>query len=147
MGYERLTPPPDGEVVEYTRAFEVRCPDRPVIPFIEGDGIGPDIWAASRRVFDADGCFLRAREAPQALFQPLFRRAYAQHAAHHVVRRCHARRRAAGLSGLARLYPSSTWIFVEAVRHDLERNARHRHARSGGAGFLLGSEIVCGVPA
>ena len=28
-------------------------PDRPIIPFIEGDGIGPDIWAASRRVFDA----------------------------------------------------------------------------------------------
>jgi isocitrate dehydrogenase len=28
-------------------------PDEPVIPFIEGDGIGPDIWAASVRVFDA----------------------------------------------------------------------------------------------
>jgi isocitrate dehydrogenase len=28
-------------------------PDNPVIPFIEGDGIGPDIWAASVRVFDA----------------------------------------------------------------------------------------------
>src|SRR5207249_3423432 len=28
-------------------------PDRPVIPFIEGDGTGPDIWRASRRVFDA----------------------------------------------------------------------------------------------
>ena len=28
-------------------------PDEPIIPFIEGDGIGPDIWAASRRVFDA----------------------------------------------------------------------------------------------
>jgi isocitrate dehydrogenase len=28
-------------------------PDKPVIPFIEGDGTGPDIWAASRRVFDA----------------------------------------------------------------------------------------------
>src|SRR2546427_1263872 len=28
-------------------------PDNPVIPFIEGDGIGPDIWRASRRVFDA----------------------------------------------------------------------------------------------
>ncbi|HET9582235.1 MAG TPA: isocitrate/isopropylmalate family dehydrogenase, partial [Gemmatimonadota bacterium] len=53
MGYERLTPPSAGAVIEYTRAFEVRCPDRPVIPFIEGDGIGPDIWAASRRVFDA----------------------------------------------------------------------------------------------
>jgi len=53
MGYERLTPPAAGEVIEYSRAFEVRCPDRPVIPFIEGDGIGPDIWAAARRVFDA----------------------------------------------------------------------------------------------
>ena len=28
-------------------------PDRPVMPFIEGDGIGPDIWAAAVRVFDA----------------------------------------------------------------------------------------------
>jgi len=28
-------------------------PDDPVIPFIEGDGTGPDIWRASRRVFDA----------------------------------------------------------------------------------------------
>ena len=28
-------------------------PDDPIIPFIEGDGIGPDIWAAARRVFDA----------------------------------------------------------------------------------------------
>ena len=29
------------------------APDRPVIPFIEGDGIGPDIWAATRKVLDA----------------------------------------------------------------------------------------------
>ncbi len=28
-------------------------PDEPVLPFIEGDGIGPDIWAAASRVFDA----------------------------------------------------------------------------------------------
>ncbi len=28
-------------------------PDRPIVPFIEGDGTGPDIWRASRRVFDA----------------------------------------------------------------------------------------------
>ena len=27
--------------------------DNPIIPFIEGDGIGPDIWAAAVRVFDA----------------------------------------------------------------------------------------------
>ena len=32
-----------------------RCkvPDRPIIPFIEGDGIGPDIWRSSVRVFDS----------------------------------------------------------------------------------------------
>jgi isocitrate dehydrogenase len=31
----------------------LKVPDNPVIPFIEGDGTGPDIWAASVRVFDA----------------------------------------------------------------------------------------------
>lgn len=31
----------------------IQVPEDPVIPFIEGDGIGPDIWAASVRVFDA----------------------------------------------------------------------------------------------
>jgi len=30
-----------------------RVPDDPIIPFIEGDGTGPDIWRASQRVFDA----------------------------------------------------------------------------------------------
>ena len=29
-------------------------PDNPVIPFIEGDGIGPDIWAASKKVIAGD---------------------------------------------------------------------------------------------
>jgi len=28
-------------------------PDHPILPFIRGDGTGPDIWAASQRVFDA----------------------------------------------------------------------------------------------
>src|SRR5688572_8481693 len=28
-------------------------PDNPIIPFIEGDGIGPDVWRASKRVIDA----------------------------------------------------------------------------------------------
>lgn len=32
---------------------KLQVPSNPVIPFIEGDGIGPDIWAASQRVFDA----------------------------------------------------------------------------------------------
>jgi isocitrate dehydrogenase len=48
----RPTPPPDGERVE-TGAGALRVPDRPIIPFIEGDGTGVDIWAASQPVFDA----------------------------------------------------------------------------------------------
>lgn len=32
---------------------ECKVPDRPIIPFIEGDGIGPDIWRSAVRVFDA----------------------------------------------------------------------------------------------
>ncbi len=32
---------------------KLNVPDNPTIPFIEGDGIGPDIWKASVRVFDA----------------------------------------------------------------------------------------------
>ncbi len=31
----------------------LEVPDEPIVPFIEGDGIGPDIWAAANRVFDA----------------------------------------------------------------------------------------------
>ena len=31
----------------------LRVPDQPIIPFIEGDGTGPDIWRASRMVFEA----------------------------------------------------------------------------------------------
>jgi len=32
---------------------KVKVPNDPIIPFIEGDGIGPDIWAAAQRVLDA----------------------------------------------------------------------------------------------
>ncbi len=32
---------------------QLRVPDNPVLPFIEGDGIGPDIWQASQRILDA----------------------------------------------------------------------------------------------
>jgi isocitrate dehydrogenase len=44
--------PPAGERVQYSDGKLV-VPDRPVIPFVEGDGIGPDIWRAARRVLDA----------------------------------------------------------------------------------------------
>ncbi|PYU15080.1 MAG: NADP-dependent isocitrate dehydrogenase [Acidobacteria bacterium] len=50
--YNGIPVPADGKPIEYAGgAF--RVPDRPIIPFIEGDGTGRDIWRAARRVFDA----------------------------------------------------------------------------------------------
>ena len=46
------TPPADGQEIGWTDG-KLEIPDRPIVPFIEGDGIGPDIWAATRRVLDA----------------------------------------------------------------------------------------------
>ena len=45
--------PEGGRQIEVDPQGKLRVPDRPVIPFIEGDGTGPDIWRASQRVFDA----------------------------------------------------------------------------------------------
>src|SRR5438034_1127654 len=44
--------PGDGKAIGYSGG-ELQVPDAPIIPFIEGDGTGRDIWKASRRVFDA----------------------------------------------------------------------------------------------
>jgi len=44
--------PPSGDKIEY-KDGEIVVPDKPIIPCIEGDGIGPDIWLASQRVLDA----------------------------------------------------------------------------------------------
>src|SRR5260370_39549639 len=44
--------PCEGQPIGYT-GDELQVPDSPIIPFIEGDGTGRDIWKASRRVFDA----------------------------------------------------------------------------------------------
>jgi isocitrate dehydrogenase len=50
--YVKLTPPSAGKHITL-RGTTLSVPDVPVIPFIEGDGTGPDIWRASRLVFDA----------------------------------------------------------------------------------------------
>jgi isocitrate dehydrogenase len=50
--YTNLTPPTTGEAITIDGGV-LRVPSVPVIPFIEGDGTGPDIWRASRLVFDA----------------------------------------------------------------------------------------------
>ena len=43
---------PDGDKIGAGKAGAIVVPDRPIIGFIEGDGIGPDIWAAAKQVFD-----------------------------------------------------------------------------------------------
>src|SRR5258707_6488041 len=43
---------PMNDSIEVSRDGTVKTPDRPTIPFIEGDGTGRDIWRASQRVFD-----------------------------------------------------------------------------------------------
>jgi isocitrate dehydrogenase len=52
MAYKILEVPADGEKVTISKGI-LNVPDNPIIPFIEGDGTGRDIWRASVRVFDA----------------------------------------------------------------------------------------------
>ncbi len=51
MTYKDIIPPAGGKIT--TARGKLNVPDNPVIPFIRGDGTGPDIWAAGVRVFDA----------------------------------------------------------------------------------------------
>jgi isocitrate dehydrogenase len=50
--YNGLELPKDGQPIQYNDG-QFQIPDNPIIPFIEGDGTGRDIWKASQRVFDA----------------------------------------------------------------------------------------------
>ena len=50
--YAKLIPPTEGQKITVANG-KLNVPDHPIIPFIEGDGTGPDIWRASQRVFDA----------------------------------------------------------------------------------------------
>ena len=45
--------PSEGAKITRGSDGKLDVPNRPIIPFIEGDGIGPDIWAAAVRVFDS----------------------------------------------------------------------------------------------
>jgi isocitrate dehydrogenase len=50
--FAHITPPTDGTPIQRREGL-LAVPDDPIVPFIEGDGTGPDIWHASVRVFDA----------------------------------------------------------------------------------------------
>ena len=52
MSYELISVPSDGEKITISNGV-LSVPNKPIIPFIEGDGTGPDIWRASVRVLDA----------------------------------------------------------------------------------------------
>ena len=51
MSYVHLASPKSGEPIQFSEGA-LQVPNNPIIPFIEGDGIGPDIWAAARFVLD-----------------------------------------------------------------------------------------------
>src|SRR6266849_868012 len=51
MAYKDITPPTGGKIS--IKGGKLTVPENPTLPFIRGDGTGPDIWAASERVFDA----------------------------------------------------------------------------------------------
>ena len=53
MASSSIPTPPAGGARISKSASGLTVPDRPIIPFIEGDGTGPDIWRASVRVLDA----------------------------------------------------------------------------------------------
>jgi isocitrate dehydrogenase len=53
MSYEKLNTPQHGEKITVQPDGSLNVPNNPIIPFIEGDGTGPDIWAASVKVLDA----------------------------------------------------------------------------------------------
>ena len=52
MAYKNVTIPSGGAPITMKDGL-IQVPDNPILPFIRGDGTGPDIWAASVRVFDA----------------------------------------------------------------------------------------------
>ncbi len=53
MGYEKITVPASGEKISVSSTGALNVPDKPIIPFIEGDGIGVDITPVMKKVTDA----------------------------------------------------------------------------------------------
>ncbi len=49
--FKKLNPPKNGEAITMSSSG-LKVPNRPIIPYIEGDGTGPDIWRAAQHVFD-----------------------------------------------------------------------------------------------
>ena len=109
MAYKHIVMPPTGEKVTVKNG-KLHVPDNPIIGYVEGDGIGPDITRACLRLWDAfpsrdPGC----AQGPDHLHQ---------RTADHAGRRRFqvAERRPAAGSGPVRLYPSGALRAVSASR-------------------------------
>ena len=46
MAYVKLTPPTKGQKITMGPGMKLQVPANPIVLFIEGDGTGPDLWAA-----------------------------------------------------------------------------------------------------
>jgi isocitrate dehydrogenase len=53
MGYQKIVVPADGDKITVNADLSLNVPNHPIIPFIEGDGIGVDITPAMKAVVDA----------------------------------------------------------------------------------------------
>lgn len=53
MSFKYIAVPTNGSPINVQSNGELTVPNQPIIPYIEGDGTGPDIWHASQLVFDA----------------------------------------------------------------------------------------------
>ena len=53
MQYQHVNIPSKGKKITVNKDFTLNSPDKPIIPFIEGDGIGVDITPVMRKVVDA----------------------------------------------------------------------------------------------
>jgi isocitrate dehydrogenase len=52
MAYDKIQIPSDGDKITVNADFSLNVPDRPIIPFIEGDGIGVDVTPVMKKVLD-----------------------------------------------------------------------------------------------
>jgi isocitrate dehydrogenase len=61
--YQKISPPKRGSKITVAKNGQLQVPDDPVVPYLMGDGMGPEIWKACQRVFDAavDQCYGNAK--------------------------------------------------------------------------------------
>ena len=118
--YRFASRPGEGEAIAFEQSA-LKVPNNPIIPFIEGDGTGPDIWRASVRVFDA-----AVEKAYGGERKIAWMEVFAGEKAHAKHRRVAARRDARGVQGVPRLH-QGTAHHAGRRRHPLAQ----RHAAPG----------------